>query len=124
MMNRGREKLVAYAAGIILTVVGVVCYAAFPYRMPEQPVRIMFKSTAGNVLFNHKMHTSEQGYGYGCMECHHTLEDVSERPLACGECHEPDSGEVKRSDAFHKECQGCHDDSGMGPVECSGCHVL
>jgi hypothetical protein len=123
-MDAGKEKAVAYAIGIILVVVGVVCYAAFPDRMAEQPVRIMFKSTAGNVLFDHKMHTYEDGYGYGCMECHHTLEQEGERPSACGECHEPDSDEVKRSDAFHKQCQGCHVDSGMGPVECAGCHVL
>jgi hypothetical protein len=123
-MIAGKEKAVAYGIGIILVVVGVVCYAALPDRMPEQPVRISFKNTAGNVLFDHKMHTSEDGYGYGCMECHHTLEDEAERPTACGECHEPESDEVKRSDAFHKQCQGCHDMSGMGPVECAGCHVL
>ena len=44
-MNAGKERAVAYAIGIILVVVGVVCYAAFPDRMPEQPVRIMFRST-------------------------------------------------------------------------------
>ena len=123
-MDARKEKAVAYAVGIVLVVVAVVCYAALPYRMAEQPVRILFKSAAGNVLFDHKVHTSENGYGYGCIECHHTLEEEGERPSACGECHEPDSEEVNRSDAFHQQCQGCHDQSGMGPVECAGCHVL
>lgn len=122
-MKPAKQRTVAYAVGIILAVVGVVSYAALPDKMPEQPVRIMFKSTAGNVLFSHKMHTSEDGYGYACIECHHTMEE-GETPYACGECHEPDGDEVKRSDAFHEQCQGCHDHSGLGPVECAGCHVL
>jgi hypothetical protein len=25
--------------------------------------------------------------------------------------------------AFHKQCIGCHEDQGMGPTECSGCHL-
>ncbi|MGD2125334.1 MAG: cytochrome c3 family protein [Desulfobacteraceae bacterium] len=123
-MDVRTEKLVAYAIAIILLVVAVVCYAAFPHKAPEQPIRIMLKNTAGNVLFNHKAHTSEEGYGFGCMECHHDLDEEGARPLACGECHEPDSEEVKRSDAFHTQCKGCHDDGGAGPVDCSGCHVL
>jgi hypothetical protein len=124
-MEPRTERVIAYSLTIILLVVGVVCYAAFPAKAPENPVRIMFKSTAGNVLFDHKVHTSEEGYGYGCKDCHHTLEDKGERPESCGECHEVNSEEPpKRSDAFHKQCQGCHQDSGQGPVKCSQCHVL
>jgi hypothetical protein len=31
----------------------------------------------------------------------------------------------KRSDAFHQQCAGCHEDFGKGPAEsnCNGCHV-
>ena len=58
------EKFFAYALAVVLMVVGVVCYAAFAHKGPEEPIRIMLKATAGNVLFDHKQHTSADGYGY------------------------------------------------------------
>ncbi|MCJ7593591.1 MAG: cytochrome c family protein [Desulfobacterales bacterium] len=122
-MEAKKEKNIVYALVIILLLVGVVAYAAYPNRAPEDPVRIMLKNTAGNVLFDHKIHTSESGYGFACVDCHHTLEDPKDKPEACGECHDADSS-VKRSDAFHNQCKKCHEDGGSGPVECSGCHVL
>ena len=81
------ERTIAYCLAAILLLVGVVCYAAFPRKAPEQPLRIMFKSTGGNVLFDHKEHMSEEGYGIECADCHHTMEDPGEKPEACGECH-------------------------------------
>ena len=32
--------------------------------------------------------------------------------------------DVSRSDAFHGQCKGCHEEEEAGPVECSACHVL
>ncbi|MBN2124918.1 MAG: cytochrome c3 family protein [Deltaproteobacteria bacterium] len=124
-MNGKKEKIVAYWMAGVLFFVGVVCYAAFPVTPPEQPVRIMLESTAGNVLFDHKTHASQEGYGMECTACHHDIEQEGARPSPCGECHAPDSEDmVKRSDALHGQCIGCHDRGGLGPVQCSGCHVL
>lgn len=118
------EQIVAYALGIILLVVGIVCYAAFPVETPDQPIRIMFKSTTGNILFDHKVHAAKSGYGIACSDCHHNLENEGDKPPACGECHEVDGEDpIKRSDAFHQNCRGCHEDGSAGPVECSACHV-
>ncbi len=118
-MTSRNEQVLAYALAAILLVVGVVCYAAFPAKTPEEPVRLMFKTTAGKVLFDHKTHSADAGYGVACDDCHHE----GDEPVACSECHEPDS-EVKRSDAFHSQCKGCHEESGAGPLECSECHVM
>lgn len=126
-MEAKREKNIAYLLTIILLVVGVVSYAAYPNRAPEQPVRIMFKNTAGNVLYDMKEHTSDMGYGYACIDCHHELEEnPNAKPSACGACHNDKSekSEIKRADAFHDQCQKCHKEGGIGPVECTGCHVL
>lgn len=126
-MDRKKETYLAYALAAILLVVGVVSYAAYPTKAPEEPIRIVFKNIAGNVLFGHKEHTSDEGYGLKCTECHHEIEKEGEKPSRCGECHEAEEGEGMgplRSDAFHKQCQGCHEDQGMGPVNCSACHVL
>lgn len=123
-MEVKNERMIAYCLAAILLVVGVICYTAFAKKAPEQPVRIMFKSTGGNVLFDHKEHLSESGYGIACADCHHNLEDEGSKPAPCGKCHTPDSDEApKRSDAFHKQCKDCHTDGG-GPVNCAECHAM
>ncbi len=124
-MDLKTEKAIAFFLGAILFIVGVVCYAAFPEKTPEEPIRIMLKSTGGNVLFDHKEHTSESGYGLECNDCHHMREDEKARPQACIECHEVDGEDpIKRSDAFHMQCIDCHKENGTAPAECAGCHAF
>ena len=122
-MGMKNETRLAYAVAFVLLAVGIVCYAAFPTRSPEVPIRIMLMNTAGKVLLDHKEHASEEGYGIACTDCHHDIEEEGEKPEACSACHDPDS-EITLPDAFHKLCIGCHEEGGSGPVECSGCHLL
>jgi hypothetical protein len=119
-MDVKTERAIAYCIAVILFVVGVICYAAYPVEVPDEPVRIMFDSTAGSVLFDHRGHLSESGYGLDCVSCHH--EDADD-PASCSDCHEEDS-DVNRVDAFHIQCKGCHEEEEAGPVACSACHVL
>ncbi len=119
----------AYGLAICFMFVGVACYAAFPAKTPAEPVRLMFDVTAGKVLFDHKTHSADNGYGISCGDCHHTLaEDEYADAQSCSECHDPDEGDEetpKRADAFHQQCSGCHEGYGAGPLEkeCSACHV-
>jgi hypothetical protein len=125
-----KELKLAYGLAVCFLVVGVISYAAFPLKAPEEPYRIMFKGTAGNVLFDHKTHTSELGYGLACEDCHHELIDGEyEEAQLCGDCHDPTEGDEevpKLGDAFHLQCGGCHEQFEAGPKteECSLCHVL
>ncbi len=141
-MDLNKEKFIAYCAVAALFIVGVVCYAAFPDKTPEEPVRIMLNAgpgaAGGKVLFTHKEHKdhkTKENYGLDCIDCHHQYvkaEDgkflyirkdnsTGEKPIVCSECHEAvkaeddDSIQPKRSDAFHTRCIGCHDDAGHGP---------
>lgn len=82
-MELKTERVIAYFIAVVFFVVGIVCYAAFPERMPDEPVRIMFEGTAGDVLFSHKVHVSESGYGLDCGVCHHEDEDD---PSDCDQC--------------------------------------
>jgi hypothetical protein len=125
-MKRQTEKALAYVIAAALFAIGVVCYAAFPEKKPDEPIRIMFKSTAGKVLFDHKQHTWEDGYGIDCLDCHHAWdEDPEIKPVSCTDCHEKDGEDpIKRSDALHQLCIGCHEDDGTAPVACSQCHIL
>ncbi len=141
-----KELKLAYVLAICLLVVGAVSYAAFPLKAPEEPIRIMYSVTAGKVLFDHKTHGSETGFGVDCLDCHHHPgESDEETMLACSDCHAPppagqkvnptcldcheadeiEDAEVPNTgDAYHAQCIGCHKDFGAGPVECSQCHVM
>ena len=148
MISKTQMKFASYSA-ILLFVIGFFCYAAFPSRPPDEPIRIMFHSNAGKVLFGHKTHTSIEGYGVSCQDCHHHPPDDESALQACGYCHQlPAEGEdfpescldchdldeiegsevIKRSNAFHDQCRSCHVEFGAGPGDsddaCNDCHVL
>ena len=61
----------AYGLAICFMFVGVLCYAAFPAKTPAEPVRLMFNVTAGKVLFDHKIHHADTGYGISCGDLVH-----------------------------------------------------
>ena len=129
-----KEQQLAFRLAISLLVVGVLCYAAFPAGTPDSPVRIMFKNMAGKVMFDHNGHRTDKGYGLSCADCHHTDWDDHSSPDACGECHGAKDGEkdgklvIKRAEAFHQQCETCHEDYNIGPEKkedrCSWCHAL
>jgi len=144
-MTSKRQLRQAYGLALALSVVGIICYAAFPVTPPENPVRILFKSAAGDVLFDHKVHTASAGYSLSCLDCHHHPQDDSVKSRACGECHQPaekepkspgactechdpedieDTEMIKRSDAFHSQCIDCHKQAEAGPQECGLCHFM
>lgn len=140
-----KELKLAYGVAVCLLVIGVISYAAFPQKAPEEPLRLMYNLAAGNVLFNHKIHTSEEGYGLDCYDCHHHPEEDDSSLIACGDCHLPqaeneafsetcfdcheedeieDTEMTARGDAFHDQCINCHTEFEAGPAECAGCHAL
>lgn len=121
-MTSKNEQTLAFALAAVLLVVGVVCYAALPAKAPEEPVRLMLETSAGSILFDHKTHTADAGYGLACDDCHHETQDGS-NSCSGEDCHGPES-DPTRGDALHTNCKGCHEDGGAGPVECSACHVM
>ena len=140
-MNPKKELRIAYCLAIVLLVIGLLSYAAFPAKRPVQPIRKMFKATAGKVLFQHKVHTIPSGYGVSCSDCHHHPANDESSLRSCTDCHQPkealpascldchETDEIKeakivtRTDAFHFQCINCHKNFGAGPVECQECHV-
>lgn len=121
-MTPKNEQTLAFVLAAVLLAVGVVCYAAFPPKAPEQPVRMVFKTIAGTILFDHKAHTSDTGIGLACDDCHHEEQDGS-KSCSGADCHGSENA-PKRSEVLHANCKGCHEDNGAGPVECAECHVM
>lgn len=148
-MTSKKELRIVVGLAIVLLIVGIVSYAAFPAKTPDPPGRIMFKVVAGNVLFDHAVHSSPKGYGLSCFDCHHHFEEDETELLACGDCHNLPEEEgaypatcsdchdldeiegtemTKRKDAFHGQCIGCHVEFEAGPgdedKDCALCHIM
>ena len=147
-MTSKKHRLIVYGVAVQLLIIAVVCYAAFPITPPKQPIRLMYETNAGKVLFDHQTHASVNGYALDCFDCHHHPPDDDAALVACSQCHLPDpkQGVVPESclgchdasdiedaeypnkaDAFHQQCIGCHEQFGAGPgsgsENCSKCHV-
>jgi len=144
-MTSERDLKLVYSVAVILFIVGLFCYAAFPSKPPDEPVRIQYRSATGSVLFQHAQHNI--GYDVSCYDCHHHPSDDEAALIACSECHlkNPeedapppelcldchgadeieDSEMPAKTDAFHQQCTACHSGIGAGPKEkdCSECHV-
>jgi len=135
-----------YGIALVLLLVGALCYAAAPLQSPDTPLRMVFKSAAGKVWFDHQTHTAAtaSGYGLACNDCHHHPAD-DDQHRACGDCHRtPETAEAAkpvclechdedeidmeavptRTNAFHDQCIKCHKDASAGPAVCAACHVL
>ena len=142
-MTSKKELQVAYGLALVLFIVSVFCYAAVSARQPDEPVRMVFKSAAGKVLFDHQTHTGIRGYGLSCSDCHHHPTDTDDYwacsdchlpgeedalPDLCMDCHSADEIEdypmMRQTDAFHDQCIQCHKDYGAGPLECAECHMM
>ncbi len=145
-MKQKKESKIAGMAIAILLLIGIICYAGFiPAKKSKEtvePLRLMYKTSAGKVLFDHKTHANKSGYNIECTDCHHHNEDSmtscatchlkdvepGKTPDRCLECHNISDIEgaiVKNyADTLHEQCIECHKESGLGPVECSQCHIM
>lgn len=139
-----KQLQLAYGLAIVLFVIAVISYAGYSAKTPDPPLRMMYSTNAGKVLFDHQSHLKPQGYALACADCHHHPPGMEENwacgdchggpeqhgamAETCNQCHDPadyDLAEIlKRSDAFHDQCIGCHRQYGAGPEACNACHVL
>ena len=136
-MSLKNERKFFYTVAIVCLAVGVLCYSSPAAAPPDPPLRLMFKTVGGNVLFDHQAHCDT--YGLGCQDCHHTQEAGGvEKPAECGSCHGVDSKYVpafgkngkfdheKHSKDLGLACSDCHHEyeegSGVKPQLCSDCH--
>jgi hypothetical protein len=88
-MTSKKHRMIVYGVAVQLLLIAIVCYAAFPVTAPEEPIRLMYHTNAGKVLFDHKTHTGEKGIGLDCFDCHHHPPDDESALIACGQCHLP-----------------------------------
>ncbi len=117
-----KGKMLASVVMVVMLVVGVTGYTMVQ-KTPETPIRLLYKTNAGKVIFDHKVHSME--YDISCTDCHHNYEKGGEMPSPCIECHFKGAEDVSpRATAFHSQCIDCHKGQEAGPVKCGECHVM
>lgn len=129
-MGKTRSNQIALLLLVVSLVVGVV---AFYYQdakaPPEEPVRVVYESKGGLVIFDHAAHTSRMEND--CWACHHSDGDEEEKEN-CRDCHAfndipilhayHQKGEDYVDDDTYQSCMSCHEEKGKDPTNCKGCH--
>ena len=116
------KKFLPYFIIISLSLVGILGYLS---KDTGSPVRVLFRTKGGNVIFSHKTHLSD--YGIECVKCHH---DTGKKEYDCRKCHSKgtDHDNLCSDRAIHKQCIGancidCHkEETGMDEKNCKACH--
>lgn len=130
-MSNKKPALIALLFFLILA--GIICVSGL-YAYPEN-IDFGGEKNRGPVAFPHELHME----GFECLDCHHIMEngenvldesDLEEGnpEVLCSSCHNPQS-DIKKKEAFHYQCMGCHDTYRMtpektGPTLCGECHIL
>jgi hypothetical protein len=117
-MKRGLIS-VGILAGFLLSILMVTVAFA------QKDVAVL-DNTYGQIKFNHKKHVDLK---YDCLRCHHTWKKGETSGKLCVDCHKAkaEGKTLKAQDAFHKDCQGCHQEASKakkpaGPTACTKCH--
>jgi hypothetical protein len=146
LMKKGIWSLgVVVLTGLMFLTVGAL--TASEKKPTDVPDELTIENTGyktdkkGPVKLSHKKHADKKesnGYGVGCLECHHKYENGKNvlkegDPIQkCAECHSPLKKEgkvLKLNLSYHKNCKTCHkeinkkDPNKKPPFKkCTGCH--
>ncbi len=121
MINK-KNNTIAIVVLIVLTIIGIVGFLS--EKKAENPNGMVFFTSGGAVVFNHKIHSSEDEAALECLQCHHNIEEGEKSEMSCRKCHYyneeyegicEDAPVHKR--CVGKQCVGCHEDE-----SCSYCH--
>ena len=79
--------------------------------------------------FVHDAHNEKAQLEDDCNVCHHAAEngvrvaDGDSIGTPCADCHAVKGGQgTVLKLAYHKQCKGCHEARGGGPMACGQCH--
>jgi len=101
-----RQALFPAVVIIVTAAVGILGYSLEDEQRAE-PLRMLYETTAGPVVFDHQLHATSGSYDLECRKCHHLETHLS---------FEADEGPV----VFDHQAHG-REGSGM---ECRECHHL
>lgn len=103
------------------------CHNAKKFKGAKEPMIVIFETDGGKVVFNHKNHSSSDGYDLGCETCHHKYlpENLGGFAMNCRQCHYNTKysslceNEETHTRCIGKQCVECHTE---GEENCEMCH--
>ncbi len=123
-MTAQTEKILVIVFLAAFSMLGIIGYSI----RDAEPKKIVLPSKAGTVIFDHVTHVDT--CDNECVLCHHTMPEEAkpeeaEKPKPCGKCHnaQKKGSDILRSDAFHGNCGGCHDEV-QDSENCNMCHKI
>ena len=121
------NKTIKYLPALIIAIFAILALIGYTQEESGSPVRVLFKTQGGAVIFGHQTHASD--YGIECVKCHHKNDLTGENKYDCRFCHRSGTDYDKLCDSrpIHKQCIGancidCHNESGMDTKDCKSCH--
>jgi cell division protein FtsW (lipid II flippase) len=114
-----------FSTAAISGLAGIAVFWAAGAPASAGPEMISLASLSQSFQPVHFPHGAHAQRNASCANCHHHPTDRSETP-ACRECHgEPfqDQARPGLKGAYHRQCIGCHQTGGSGPLHCDGCHL-
>jgi hypothetical protein len=111
---------------LLLCLFVVIALWGYCFEQKADPIRVVFITKGGPVVFDHLEHASPEGYELECESCHHNYSAEEENEdsaiMNCRECHYSKKLTTVCEDAdVHKRCIGencmqCHEEN------CEFCH--
>ncbi len=129
-MGKTLSNRIAVLLLVASLAVGVASFCYYDAKPPpEEPVRVVYNSKGGLVVFDHAAHMARMEDD--CTVCHHYDGDEEEKEN-CRTCHQENDipimqayhqkGEDFQDDDTYQSCMSCHEEKGRNPKNCRGCH--
>jgi hypothetical protein len=119
-----------FASVALVAALAVMSAPAFSQQdMKTVPAGGFAKTSRPAAVFDHEGH-NDKAKLTDCGDCHHGGKDgkldkkATTEGQPCADCHPAAGGKDKTPlmRAFHRQCGGCHEKVGKGPVACGECH--
>ena len=135
MTKKGEVGMRKKTLALIISVAFLGCMLGILPAYSQEDILFLSDEAFGKgqrppAVFAHDDH-NEKAELDDCATCHHVhrdgmlVEDESSEDMSCSDCHHPKYDEPTPSlmKAYHKMCQGCHEEEKAGPITCGECHV-
>lgn len=126
-MTKKRLPLFVMALGLAL---GLATVASSQEDMRELKDPAFAVHRRAPAAFTHDAHNQKAGID-DCSVCHHGGKNgvldrqATSEGTPCADCHPVTAaqGVTPLARAWHRQCMGCHRQTGKGPLACGACHT-
>ncbi len=118
------EEMKKKAPVVIIVICAVLGIIGYSMKSSGNPIRVLFKTSGGPVVFDHREHIE---YEIECKDCHHEIDEKEDNCRACHNKGNEDYKDLCEDRPIHKLCIGancidCHKENDLDTDDCKACH--